>query len=138
MTREEIIAFIQENPLAFMATLDDGIPHVRGMMTCFAEESGLLFATGKDKSVYKQLEANPAIELCYYSAEENCQVRVCGQAEIIDDLDTKKRAVEKFTFLKPWIDCEGYDTMGLIRLSEGEATVWTQERAFEEKTFTRF
>lgn len=71
------------------------------MMLYRADENGVIFCTGREKDVNKQLSANPAVELCFYNAEQGRQVRIEGTVEMLDDLELKKQVVEAFSFLKP-------------------------------------
>lgn len=139
MTRNEILEFVNRHPLAFMATVDtEGKPRVRGMMTCRADEQGLLFTTGKAKDVFRQIRAAPDIELCYYAPGVNKQVRIAGRAEMIEDRATREFVVEKFPFLKPWVEQQGLDVLGTFIVRKGRATAWTQDKAFEPKTCVDF
>jgi uncharacterized pyridoxamine 5'-phosphate oxidase family protein len=134
MTKNEIIKFMNENPVFALATDDSTQPRVRYMMTSFAdEENGITFCTGKAKDLYKQLCENPAVELCYISSDHGMQVRVTAAADDVDDLELKKATVEKFEFLKPWIEQEGYDAMAVFRLKNAKATIWTMETNKEAK-----
>ncbi len=127
MTKEEVFEFITENPLFSLATIDDGRPRARMIMMYRADENGVIFSTGSEKDVNRQLQANPAVEMCFYGHEQNCQVRIAGKAEQIDDLDLKKQIVEDFAFLKPWVEEKGYDILVLYRVANGVATPWTME-----------
>ena len=135
MTKEEVIEFAQKNPLFSLATTDGNQPRVRMMMVCRADENGIIFSTGRDKDVNKQMQANPAVEMCFFSTEENRQVRIEGAVELLDDLELKKEIVEKFPFLKPWVEMQGYEVMITYRLQNGKATTWTMETAFEPKQY---
>lgn len=136
MTKDEIIKFINENPVFALATNDGAQPRVRYMMTSFADEkNGITFCTGKEKDLYKQLAENPAVELCYISGDHGMQVRVTATARSVEDLDLKKATVEKFDFLKPWIEQQGYDAMAVFRLQRAKATVWTMEENKEAKAY---
>jgi uncharacterized pyridoxamine 5'-phosphate oxidase family protein len=135
MTKEEVVEFAAENPMFSLATTDGSQPRARMMMVCRADENGIIFSTGRDKDVNKQLQANPAVEMCFYSAEENLQVRIEGTVEMLDDLELKKEIVEKFPFLKPWVEMQGYEVMTTYRLQNGKATTWTMETAFEPKEY---
>ena len=82
MTKNEIIKFMNENPVFALATNDSTQPRVRYMMTSFAdEENGITFCTGKAIDLYKQLCENPAVELCYLSGDQGMQVRVTATAD---------------------------------------------------------
>jgi len=136
MTREEILEFVKNNPMFSLATVDGNQPRTRMMMVCRADENGILFSTGRDKDVNKQLQANPAVEMCFYAAgDENRQVRIEGTVEMIDDLELKKQIVEEFPFLKPWIEAQGYEVMIPYCLKNGRATAWSMENVFEPKQY---
>jgi len=135
MTKEEVLEFAANNPVFSLATTDGKQPRVRMMMVCRADENGIIFTTGRDKDVNKQLQANPAVEMCFYSAEGNRQVRIEGAVELLDDLELKKQIVEKFPFLKPWVEMQGYEVMMTYRLQNGKAITWTMETAFEPKQY---
>jgi uncharacterized pyridoxamine 5'-phosphate oxidase family protein len=135
MTKEEILEFITQNPVFNLATSENGQPHVRVMMLYRADENGIIFTTGRNKAVYKQLQANPAVELCFYNAEKGLQVRIEGTVEMLDDLELKMQVVEQFTFLKPWVESEGYEILIPFCLKNGRAVAWTMETNFEPKQY---
>jgi len=137
MTKEEVIKFITGNPLFSLATIDDGRPRSRMIMMYRADEDGIIFSTGSEKDVNKQLQANPAVEMCFYSHEQNCQVRIAGKAEEINDLELKKQIVEDFAFLKPWVEEKGYDILVTYRVPKGVATPWTMETNEQPKEFVQ-
>lgn len=135
MTKEEVLEFATKNPVFSLATTDGDKPRVRMMMLCWANEDGLIFTTGRDKDVCKQLSANPTVEMCFYSAGEGRQVRIEGAVELLDDLELKKQIVEKFPFLKPWVESQGYEVMMTYGLKNGRATTWTMETNLEPKQY---
>ncbi len=135
MTKEQIIEFITKNPCFSLATMDGNQPRTRMMMICRADDNGILFTTGRDKDVNKQLQANPAVEMCFFGTEENFQVRIEGTVEMDDDLELKKQILEAFPFLKPWIEAQGFEAMIPYRLKNGKATTWSMETAFEPKKY---
>ena len=125
MTQTEIMEFINKAPLFALATCADNVPHVRNMVVAFADKRGIIFSTGRDKDVCKQILANPSIEMCFYSPETEMQLRIAAIAEEVDDLELKKEIVEKFEFLKPWIERVGYDALAVFNLKDAKATTWT-------------
>jgi len=133
MTKEEILEFATKNPVFSLATCDGEQPHVRIIMLYRADEDGIIFCTGQQKALHKQLQANPAVELCFYNADENRQVRIEGTVEMLDDLELKKQIVEVFSFLKPWVESQGYEVMICYRLKNGKAVTWTMETNFDPK-----
>jgi uncharacterized pyridoxamine 5'-phosphate oxidase family protein len=135
MTKEDILEFITQNPVFSLATSENGQPHVRVMMLYRADENGIIFTTGRNKAVYTQLQANPAVELCFYNADKGLQVRIEGAVEMLDDLELKMQVVEQFTFLKPWVESEGYEILIPFCLKNGKAVTWTMETNFDPKQY---
>ncbi len=135
MTKDEVLEFATKNPVCSLATIDGNQPRVRTIMLYKADENGIIFCTGRDKAVHKQLQANPATELCFYNAEQGLQVRIEGAVEMLDDLELKKKVVEAFSFLKPWVESQGYEVMICYRLNNARAVTWTMETNFEPKKY---
>ena len=131
MDKKEILAFITENPIGYLGTVDGKAARVRGMDTFRADEKGLIFYTSKMKDVFKQMAKNPEVEVCYFA--KGTQVRVRGKIEIVEDLALKKEIVEKRPFLKPMYE-KGYDNMGVLRL-KGKATTWNMQNMAAPTTF---
>ena len=127
MTKEEVLQFITKNPVFSLATIDGGQPRTRMIMMYRADSDGIIFSTGIEKDVNKQLQANPAVEMCFYDHEQNCQVRIEGKAEVVADPELKKQIVEDFPFLKPLVEARGYDVLVNYRIRNGKATSWTME-----------
>jgi pyridoxamine 5'-phosphate oxidase len=134
MTKEEILNLIKANRTSFMATVEGNKPHVRGMGIYDADENGIIIQTWTIKDIHQQILKNPDVELCFNDLKAGIQVRVSGRAEIIDDLDFKKKVVEKRPFMKPTVDKKGWDVVALYRV-KGKATVWTMATNFEPKTY---
>jgi len=135
MTKEEILEFVTKNPVFSLATSDGNQPHVRLIMLYRADEDGIIFCTGRDKAVHAQLQANPAIEMCFSNSDQSCQVRIAGNVEMLDDLELKMQIVEQFTFLKPWVESEGYEILIPFCLKNGKAIAWTMETNLEPKQY---
>jgi len=124
MDKKEILAFITKNPIAFMATVDGNKPHVRAMGTYKAnEEDGIAFSMQAAKDVYKQIEKNPEVEICYYA--DGVQVRVTGKFDIWKNMtDAQKEEMLKIRpFLKPQVDEHGWGFVKVMTLKNAKATV---------------
>jgi uncharacterized pyridoxamine 5'-phosphate oxidase family protein len=135
MTKAEVFEFIRNNPVFALATAEDNKPHVRMMMLYRADEDGIIFNTGENKDVHRQLSINENTELCFYSAADGRQIRISGSVEEIEDLALKKQIVKDFPFLKEWVDKEGYDVLVVYCLKGGKATIWTMETNFKPKEY---
>lgn len=137
MNKAEILEFLKSNPACHLATVDDNQPRVRGMLMYHADENGILFHTGGFKDLCKQLQQNPNVELCFNSADKGKQVRVSGKAEFIEDKSLKEKIVRERSFLKPFVDEQGYDMLKVFRVHNCTATVWTMDTNFETKEYIR-
>jgi len=135
MTKEKVLEFINKNPVFFLATQDGNQPRVRGMMALEANENGILFNTSKKKDIHEQLSINPLVELCFYSAADNTQIRVSGKVNLIEDLEVKKKVVERLPFLKTRVEKEGYDNLAPYYISDAKALVWTMGTNFAHKQY---
>ena len=61
MTKEERFNLMNSTMVMHLATVEDGQPHVRGMLLYRADENGIIFHTGSFKDVFKQIEKNPKV-----------------------------------------------------------------------------
>jgi hypothetical protein len=52
-------------------------------------------------------------------------------------LKLKKQIVKDFSFLKPWVESQGYDVMATYRLKCGKAVTWTMETNFDPKQYVQ-
>lgn len=121
MDKKEILAFITKNPIAYVATVEGNKPHVRALGTYRADENGIIFSMQSDKNVYKQVMSNPETELCYFA--DGVQIRVSGQMAPVADMDLKKEIAEARPFLKPGVEKNGWDYVGVFVLKNGKASV---------------
>ncbi len=137
MTKEEVLEFITKNPVFSLATIDGTQPRTRMIMMYRADENGIIFSTGRDKDVNKQLQANSAVEMCFYGSEQNRQVRIEGAAEVVDDLELKKQIVEDFPFLKPLIEAQGFEVLITYCVQNAKATTWTMETNEQPKEYVQ-
>jgi pyridoxamine 5'-phosphate oxidase len=135
MTREQIIEFLNANPMCHLATCAGSQPRVRGMMMYRADSSGLMFHTGDYKALAKQLLANKHVEACFNS--QDTQVRVAGVVEIVEDMGLKKEIVAARSFLKPWVEKHGYDLLVVFRVTQCQAAVWTMATNFEPTRYQK-
>jgi pyridoxamine 5'-phosphate oxidase len=135
MKKEQILDFINKKPIFALATADENKPHVRYIMMYRADEEGLVFSTGENKDLNNQLKRNPMVEMCFFSYEEQKQIRVSGTVEELEEIQLKKQIVKDYPFLKEWVDREGYDVLVVYILKNGKATVWTMETTFAPKEY---
>jgi uncharacterized pyridoxamine 5'-phosphate oxidase family protein len=135
MTKDQILALINKAPYCALATTDGNQPRVRTVMILRADERGILFNTGKMKDLYRQIAANPEVELCFFEQTERVQVRVSGRLEEQRDAETVELVLAKLPFLKPIVEARGTGTLAPYVLKRGRATVWTMATNMDPKTF---
>jgi pyridoxamine 5'-phosphate oxidase len=127
---------LNANPTCYLATLEGDKPHVRAIGMVKADDDGIIIETATFKDVYKQMTANPNVELCFFNDKEGIQIRVSGAVGPVDDIELKKEIVVQRPFLKQRIEEGGYEVMGVFRL-KGQAYVWSFKTAAEPKKYVQ-
>lgn len=90
----EVVTFLQENPVQYLATVGrDGKPKCRPFMFCFEREGKLWFCTNNTKEVYKDLQENPYVEVST-SSPAYAWIRLSGKAVFADDRAVKEGCME--------------------------------------------
>jgi len=139
MTKQEIFELMSHNLGFHLATVENGEPRVRGMMLYKADETGILFHTGDFKDVYRQIIANPNVQMCFNDMAKGIQVRVRGRLEEVMDTDLKDEISNHPTraFLKKLRENSSvedfYNSIRVFRMKNGLANVWTFDTNFAPK-----
>jgi pyridoxamine 5'-phosphate oxidase len=136
MNKSEILEFLNANPTCYLATVEGKQPRVRAIGMFRADEKGIIIETGTFKDMYKQMAANPNVELCFYNNKAGVQIRVSGAVEPVDDIGLKKEIVAKRPFLKERVAKGGYEAMGVFRI-KGKAYVWSFQTSSEPKKYVQ-
>ncbi len=100
-----------------------------------ADEKGILFQTVEGKDLPKQLKENPRVEICYYSAEQNTQIRVSGKAALVEDTSLQKEIIEQGPFLKPLVEKKGLSAIPVFRIVDCLAYIWTMQNNLAPKEY---
>jgi pyridoxamine 5'-phosphate oxidase len=135
MTRDDMITFLNANPMCFLSTIEGGEPRVRGMLMYRAGTDGILFHTADKKDLLAQVKENPRAEACFVSPDGHLQVRVRGELEIVEDLALKKEMVQEREFLQTMVYANGYDMLKVLRMKNCVATLWTFDLNFLPKVW---
>jgi pyridoxamine 5'-phosphate oxidase len=137
--KEDILNLINENPIFHLATVEGDQPRVRAMLIYRADEDGIVFHTGSMRDVYRQIEANPKVELCFNDDRRGVQVRVWGKLEQVTDSTFKDEIYHhpSRAFLRPWretITLHDFHKQFIVYvLRKGSAVWWTMARNFAPK-----
>ena len=84
---QQAIEFLREHPEGVLATVSNNRPQTRVFQVMKIEDSTLYFATAPQKAVWRQLQANPAVE--FLVLHDCVSVRCSGTALFDVDDDTK-------------------------------------------------
>ena len=87
---QEISRILSETPMCFIATMDGTQPRVRAFQFQFEQDGKLWFCTARNKDVFKQLQANPAVEICAVK-QDMTWLRLTGKMALADDMAVKER-----------------------------------------------
>jgi uncharacterized pyridoxamine 5'-phosphate oxidase family protein len=96
---EEIIKFLQDCKVFFLATAEGDQPRVRPMGFVMNYNGKLSFGTNNKKDMFKQMKANPKIEICA-SSQDGKWLRICGSVAFNPDRAAKEKALEIVPILK--------------------------------------
>ena len=139
MEKEALFEIMNENPAVHLATVENGEPRVRAVFLYSAGEDGIVFHVGKFKEVYRQIAANPSVELCFNDSARGVQIRVRGKLEEITDHAFKDRIANApgREFLKKWRESgelgDFYDKVRVFALKNGRAHAWSMDKNLDPK-----
>ena len=143
MSIQDYIQFANDTSTCYMATVEGDQPRVRVMGTCFADETGFYYMTESPKSLAKQLEKNPKMEIVYHSTKPGPDagkvMRLSGNIEFVDDMDIRTRIYEpRQQFLKGLgITASEDPKLVIFRIAKGEVFFWTFANNMKEAEIER-
>jgi uncharacterized pyridoxamine 5'-phosphate oxidase family protein len=92
MTREEIVEFIKEVNIGYMATMDNNNrPRVRPMGIHTIYDNDIYFFTFRNTRKVAEIDDNPKVEVVWAKTKTLSQVRICGEATIVNDDNIQQR-----------------------------------------------
>ena len=94
----EIYEFLKSCGTYYLATVEGDQPRVRPFGTIDIFDGGLYIQTGKVKSVAKQMEAAPKVELCAFNGEK--WVRLTAEAVLDDRIEAQEHMLDGYPSLK--------------------------------------
>lgn len=102
-----------------LVTVDGDAPASRPVSFHMLVDGVEYFGVGTFKDVYKQIEANPHVQVMGCKGAD--WIRVSGTAVVDDDPALFDKAVETMPFLKNLYNEETGNKMGIFRLENGNA-----------------
>ena len=89
----EVVKFLQENPVQYLATVGrDGRAKCRPFMFAGELEGKLWFCTNNTKDVYKDMQANPNVEVSVSSPSYEW-IRLSGEAVFENNTAAKEMCI---------------------------------------------
>ena len=116
---ESVYNFLKETKTYYLATMDGDQPRVRPFGTADLFEGKLYIQTGKSKDVYKQIEANPKVEICACKGLD--WLRVAGTLVPDDRVEAKKHMLDEHPTLRRMYDENDAETI-VLYLKDAKAT----------------
>lgn len=117
---EQVYEFLKEKaPTYFLATIDGDQPRVRPFGTIDLFEGKIYIQTGKSKDVYKQIAANPKVEICAWAG--NDWLRIAATLVPDDRVEAKKHMLDNYPDLRGMYD-ENDDNTIVLYLKDATAT----------------
>ena len=90
----EVVKFLQENPVQYLATVGrDGKAKCRPFMFACEKDGKLWFCTNNTKEVYKDMQANPFVQLSV-SSPSFAWIRLDGKAVFENDREVKETCMK--------------------------------------------
>lgn len=119
---KEVQEFLKNAKVYYLATVDEDKPRVRPFGTAEIFENHLYIQTGKSKSVAKQIEKNPNVEICAFN--EGKWIRVEGKLIADDRVEAKKDMLDKNPELRSMYD-ENDDNTLVLYFESATATIYS-------------
>ena len=117
---KEVYEFLKECGVYYLATVDNDKPKVRPFGTAEIFEDKLYIQTGKKKDVYKQILANPNVEICAF--KDGKWIRIEGKLVPDDRLEAKKDMLDKNPNLRGMYN-ENDDNTIVLYFEHAKATI---------------
>ena len=91
---KEVVTFLKENPVQYLATIGrDGKAKCRPFMFAGELDGKLWFCTNNQKEVYKDMQANPNVEVSV-SSQDFAWIRLHGRAVFQDNMAVKELCMQ--------------------------------------------
>ena len=105
---QEVYEFLKACGTYYLATVEDGQPRVRPFGTVDIFEGRLYIQTGKSKSVSRQIQAEPRVEICGF--KDGKWLRVAGRLVRDDRVEAKAHMLDSYPSLKAMYSADDDNT----------------------------
>ena len=119
---EEVVKFLQENPVQYLATVGrDGKAKCRPFMFAGEKDGKLWFCTNSTKEVYKDMQANPYVEVSV-SSPTYAWIRLNGRALFENNMAVKEMCIQN-PIVKSQYQTAGNPIFEVFYLAEAHAVI---------------
>lgn len=132
MEMKEVWNFLKESGVYYLATMDNDKPRVRPFGTAEIFENHLYIQTGKKKDCYKQIMANPNVEICAFNNGK--WIRIEGKLVADDRIEAKKDMLDKNPNLRGMYNEEDDNTI-VLYFESAKAIIYSFTDAPKEIDF---
>ena len=115
---EKVKDYLDKAKVYYFTTIDGDKPKCRPFGFSMIEDGKLYFGTGTFKECYKQLKANPNVEICATGA--GGFLRYYGKAVLVNDAALAQKALDAMPPVKKIYEENGW-TMGMFYLENAVA-----------------
>lgn len=119
---EEVLNFLKESGMFFIATVDNDKPKVRPFGAVNIFENKLYVQTGKIKLVSKQIEKNPNVEICAFNKGK--WIRVEGKLVRDERKEAKESMLNAYPDLKKMYSADD-DNTEVLYFEDAKATIYS-------------
>lgn len=130
---KKALDFLNKVGVYYLATAEGDQPRVRPIGFVMDCDGKLTFCTGNTKPMYKQMSANPKVEICCYDGQANI-LRLTGKAVFITSEETQKKALEVMPALASMYSV-GDGVFEIFCLDEAKAICSSMSGESEEWSF---
>ena len=117
---QRVYDFLKEAGTYFIATVEGDQPRIRPFGTVDIYNGKLGIQTGKKKAFFKQVEANPKVEICAFKNDE--WIRVAGELYADDSIEACEHMLQSYNELRSMYTPG--DGNGVVRyVKSGTATI---------------
>ena len=119
---KQIIQFLKENPIFYLATVEGSVPRVRPLGFFMEFEGRLYFGVGDFKPVYRQLKENDQFEVST-TAQDKRWIRIRGKAVFDIRPEAQDAAFAVMPHLRERYTKVDGPRLSLFHVSQGEGII---------------
>lgn len=129
---EKIDEILTNAEVFYLATVEGEKPKVRPLGFHLLDDGKIFFGVGTFKAVYKQMEANPNVEIAAWDGEHF--LRYYGEANLDKNEEVANKALELMPEIKEMYEANGWE-MGIFYLDNATAEIRNMMEVEEKYEF---